>query len=324
MCPRWNFGYSALRSPRGRHDKKMNSILPLPPDTLTSAAPTASDAGHWPAHLHLQFARTLRGTRLTRKQHAGPLYVQRPFYPEGAELAHVYLLHPPGGLVSGDTLALRLQLENSAQVLATTPGAGRVYRARTDRRTQRQHNVLQLDAGTSLEWLPQESIIYPGAHAHLQTCVDMIEGARFSGWEITVLGLPASNEPLQDGSLLQQLEIRLQGRPVLRERLLLDDASRALATARIGLQGATVSGVFVSGPFSDAELRELALPELQKIKAEASRPALCGITRLGVFLVARYLGNCAQQARQLFTLYWQILRPLLLQRAACPPAIWIT
>lgn len=302
----------------------MNSILPDTLPAVASPESSTTDAGHWPAHLHLHFARTARGTRLLRKQQMGPLYVQRPFYPEGDELAHVYLLHPPGGLVSGDKLQVLLQLEQRAQALITTPGAGRVYRARADKRTQQQHNDLRLASGTSLEWLPQESIIYPGAHAHLQTAVELAVGAHFAGWEITAFGLPASNELLSSGSLLQQLSIVQQGRPLLRERLLLDDATRALATARIGLQGATVSGIFVSGPYSPEQSAEWPLPALQEIRAGTDRPALCGITRLGTFLVARYLGSCAHQARQLFTLYWQVLRPLLLQREACPPAIWMT
>lgn len=302
----------------------MNSILPNTLPATTPSGHDTPDAGHWPAHLHLHLAKTARGTRLMRKQQGGPLYVQRPFYPEGIDLAHVYLLHPPGGLVSGDTLRVQLHLREGAQVLVTTPGAGRVYRARHDKRSQQQHNELQVGTGSTLEWLPQESIIYPGAHAHLLTRVHLAQGSRFCGWEITALGLPASNEPLSNGSLLQLLEVLQQGHPLLRERLLLNDATRALASAAIGLRGATVSGVFVSGPYHAGQFPEWPLPALQDVKPGADRPALCSITRLGSFLVARYLGTCAQQARHLFTLYWQILRPLLLQRDACPPAIWMT
>ena len=56
----------------------------------------------WQAQLDLEY--TLRGnkTRLLRKQQRGPLTVQRSFYPEG-EICHNYILHPPGGVVGGDT-----------------------------------------------------------------------------------------------------------------------------------------------------------------------------------------------------------------------------
>lgn len=293
------------------------------PDALLKPARPDS-AGEWAASLELQFERTARGTRLMRKQQLGPLYVQRPFYPEGPELAHVYLLHPPGGLVSGDTLHTTLKVGEHAQVLCTTPGAGRLYRARSDRRPQQQINTLVLAAASTLEWLPQESIVFEGAHAKLQTAVELAESARFIGWEITALGLPASNALLTTGSLVQRLEINRQQRPLLREQLVLNDQTRELAMARIGLQQCTVSGLFVCGPFSKEQLQALALDSLQAVRADAERPALCGITRIGQFIVGRYLGSCAQQARLLFTNYWQQLRPLLLQRPASIPAIWAT
>ena len=291
---------------------------------LKPALPIPDGEGEWAAQLTLQFALTARGTRLLRKQQHGPLYVQRPFYPEGPELAHVYLLHPPGGLVSGDNLHNRLQLTAAAQVLCTTPGAGRLYRARSDQRCQQMTNTLQLAANTTLEWLPQESIVFEGAHAKLLTTVELAESARFIGWEITALGLPASSALLETGSLVQRLQVILAGQPLLREQLVLTEQTRALAKAQIGLQQQTVTGLFVCGPFTKTQIAALPLAELQAVAAEAGRPALCGITRLGQFLVGRYLGSCAQQARMMFTNYWQQLRPLLLQRPVCVPAIWAT
>src|SRR5690606_4537948 len=125
-----------------------------------SSSRTIAGGSHWHAYLKLAFSHGARGTRMTGCEHEGPLYVQRPFYPEGGDLAHVYLLHPPGGIVSGDCLHIALQLQNGSAVLCTTPGAGRVYRARADRRLQEQHNLLRVASGASLEWFPQETIIF--------------------------------------------------------------------------------------------------------------------------------------------------------------------
>jgi urease accessory protein len=293
-------------------------------DKLLKTAIPASTNGEWEALLRLDFARTERGTRLMRKQQLGPLYVQRPFYPEGAELAHVYLLHPPGGLVSGDTLELNINLRDLAQVLCTTPGAARVYRARSDQRPQKQINKLTVAAGCTLEWLPQENIIYSGAHAQLRTQVELEIGASFIGWEITALGLPASNAALTQGSLLQRLELRQAQRLLLREQLQLNDHTRALATATIGLRGAPVTGLMVCGPFSKEQLQQLPIEALRAISAEPERPALCGFTQLGSLVLVRYLGSCTQQARRLFMAFWTLLRPLLLARPASAPAIWST
>jgi urease accessory protein len=276
---------------------------------------------HWHAHLALHFRRTAAGTRLVHSQHEGPLYVQRPFYPEGKELAHVYLLHPPGGLVSGDRLQVGLDLAPETQVLCTTPGAGRLYRARSDKRLQEQLNILQVARDASLEWFPQETIVFPGAHAALETRVELTARARFTGWEIAVLGLPANAQRFDNGELRQRLRIDVAGRPAVLEHLWLDAAS-ALPSAACGLQGQMVSGVFVCGPFAATLPAEETMTALRAVAAAA--PGRCGVTRAGDFLVGRYLGNCAQEARRCFRAWWQVLRPLLLQRPSCTPAIWST
>lgn len=289
----------------------------------SGTAPEHSAAGsQWQASLALRFRQTARGCRLIASRHQGPLYVQRPFYPEGPELAHVYLLHPPGGLVSGDCLKTELQLEAGSQVLCTTPGAGRAYRARADQRLQEQHYALKLAPGASLEWFPQEMLMFPGAHASLQTTVDLEAGARFCGWEITVLGLPANGIEFSSGRLRQRLVVRVAGRPALLEQLVLDAAQPALYRAAAGLRAQPVNGIFVCGPFDAAQCAALDLAALQA--SSVALPSLCGITRVGAFVVGRFLGTCAQEARRCFLAWWTVLRPLLLQRPACLPAIWLT
>lgn len=67
-------------------------------------------------------------TRMGKTMHYGPLRVQRPFFPEGPDVLHMYLLHPPGGLVGGDYLAIQVSAIDQARVLVTTPSAGKLYR----------------------------------------------------------------------------------------------------------------------------------------------------------------------------------------------------
>ncbi|MCP5132350.1 MAG: urease accessory protein UreD [Gammaproteobacteria bacterium] len=59
-------------------------------------------------------------TVLGQCTHQGPLQVQRPFYPEGPEVCHVAILHPPGGVVGGDELRLDARIETGAHALLTT------------------------------------------------------------------------------------------------------------------------------------------------------------------------------------------------------------
>ncbi|WP_455200705.1 urease accessory protein UreD, partial [Kaarinaea lacus] len=82
----------------------------------------------WKAQLTLGFEKRNHRTVVANRKHVGPLVIQKPFYPEGAP-CHIYLLHPPGGLVGGDQLTLNVDLNKESHVLITTPGAAKFYRS---------------------------------------------------------------------------------------------------------------------------------------------------------------------------------------------------
>ena len=285
-------------------------------------------ASAWNAELSLQFGRTARGTVLQRADHQGPLYVQKAFYPEGPDLAQVYLLHPPGGLVSGDRLQITVKCCDDSHALQTTPGAGRVYRARPDRALQHQINILNVGYGSSIEWLPLETILYPDACTRLDTHVNLADDARFIGWEITSLGMPNQNLPFATGNLSQTLQITRNERILLRERLQIDDGSRALLNGSAGLRGNPVNGLMVAGPFAMPDkqttepLIDALIQQLRQIVDECD--ALAAVSLTGEFMTIRYLGNQTDQAMKLFIRCWQAIRPQLLGREACEPRIWAT
>jgi len=95
--------------------------------TMQPAAIATMQTG-WQAHLSLGFSRRGNQTVLAERRQYGPLTVQRPFYPEGMP-CHLYLLHPPGGVVGGDELDVQIKVEPEAHALLTTPGATKFYRS---------------------------------------------------------------------------------------------------------------------------------------------------------------------------------------------------
>lgn len=302
---------------------------PLPRAPVAARTPAEQKkASAWNAELFLQFGRTARGSVLQRADHKGPLYVQKAFYPEGPDLAQVYLLHPPGGMVSGDRLEISVNTDYDSHALLTTPGAGRVYRARPDRTLQHQINTLHLSAGSSIEWLPLETILYPDACTRLDTQVHLAENAHFIGWEVTSLGLPNRDLPFSSGNLSQTLQINRGERILLRERLQIDDDNRALLDGNAGLRGNPVTGLMVAGPFdlaADENIEHLIEPLIKKLRLHADDcGALAAVSLTGEFLTVRYLGEQTDQAMRLFIRCWHEIRPELLGRAACEPRIWAT
>jgi len=276
----------------------------------------------WQAELNLGLMRSDRGTVLRRCRHRGPLYVQKPFYPEGTDLAHLYLLHPPGGMVSGDDLRIAVKTESGARALITTPGAGRVYRARPDRSLQCQSIVLDVKAGTSIEWLPLENIIYPDACTNLTMDIYLAETSCFIAWDVTCFGLPASDERFDRGQVAQTLQVFQQGRLALREKLTLNPLQNALMDNRAGMGGYAVNGLLVAGPFPEAERISELLSRLIDICGRSDE--LAAVTLNGEFLQIRSLGSCSTRARQLLTDCWFHIRPILIGRDGCEPRIWAT
>lgn len=276
----------------------------------------------WPASLELKLRRGPRGTQLVRCAHEGPLYVQKTFHPEGPDTAHVYILHPPGGIVSGDALRIQVDVEREAAALITTPGAGRAYRAREDGRRQRQQQHFSVGPGARLEHLPQETILYPGAQADLHTRVELDDGARFIAWDLLCLGLPARGERFEYGAVRSCFEIRRRGRLCFRERLQLDAPSPDLLSGPLGWADQSVTGLLVAGPFDENPAG--LVDEIRELCEETKAAPLAGVTWVSNLVVVRCLAPRAEPARRLFSSIWLKIRPTLLGVAACPPRVWAT
>lgn len=93
---------------------------------------------------------------MARHEHNGPLRILQSLYPEGDAVCHNVLVHPPGGLVGGDTLNLQITAGGASHGLITTHGATRFYRSNGELALQRTHITLAGQA--RLEWLPLEAI----------------------------------------------------------------------------------------------------------------------------------------------------------------------
>jgi urease accessory protein len=266
----------------------------------------------WQARLDLEVSDRGGRSLVSRRRHRGPLLVQRPFYPEGSAVCHLYVLHPPGGLVGGDELVLDLAVKSSAAALVTTPAAGKVYR--TAAATARQSTALSVASGGRLEWLPQETILFEGAALESSLSVDLANDARFIGWDAVCFGRAAAGESFERGTYRQSLEIRRNGELLLAEPCAVH-AGSAVRRAAFGYMGCPQAATLVATP-AGAEDEDAVAALLEGARA--------GVTRLGDLLVVRVLGDDGGELRSLLHSTWSVLRPRVLGRPACPPRIWRT
>ena len=158
----------------------------------------------WHAQLDLDY-RVEQQRSVARHCHTGPLRVLQSLYPEGDAICHNVLVHPPGGLVGGDTLDISVTASGNAHGLITTPGATRFYRSAGELAVQRTHITLADCA--RLEWLPLEAICYNHCLAANHLTVNLAPKAEFMGWDVTALGLPSASRPFEQGSFLQHIEV---------------------------------------------------------------------------------------------------------------------
>lgn len=278
----------------------------------------------WKAELNLSFEeigfnKTARKTVLSSRSQSGPLTVQRPFYPED-DICHLYILHPPGGVVGGDELHINVELENEASVLITTPGATKFYRSvdlKAGGKLAYQIQTLLVEDGCTLEWFPQENIFFDETHTHLSTRIELEKSARFMGWEINCYGRPASKEYFESGRVMTALEIYRDKSPLLVDRLLVDGVEALQSPT--SLNGYPCFGTFLATHVT-SELLEKAREAIKDVGSEQC----VGITLIDDILIARCLGCYAEQISTTLKLIWSALRPEVLGREACHPRIWST
>ncbi len=264
----------------------------------------------WEAELQLGFARNAGKTLLTKRQHRGPLTVQRPFYPEQG-LCHVYILHPPGGVVGGDRLQIDIHAARQSQALITTPAAGKFYRS--DNQHAHQSVRLRVDDEASLEWLPQETIVYEGARIHSQVNLELTETSRFIGWEILALGRPAAKEGFDQGETLLNWRILRNAKPIYLEKMRLN----AIAfNARWGLNSLSTCGTLFACSATTTHL-----DAVRQLIANHPRR---GVTLIDDLLICRASDDKTQPVRDFFEAVRALIRKDIVQRDDYKPRIWAT
>jgi len=279
---------------------------------MNAPVPVTLFTPSWHAELELGYGRDGETTRPTLRRHKGPLRVQKHLYGEGPEVCQHIIVHPPGGIAGGDRLDIAATVGANAWAQLTSPGAAKWYRAKGP---AYQRLELKVGAGATLEWLPQETIVYCGAQAELSTRIELEGDARLCYWDMVALGRPASGERFNTGHFQAHLDIRRDGQLLWHERQRIrgDDG---LLDSPIGLAGQPVFATLLISGEIDADLLERCRMIPSLVRGDLSQ--------LPGLLVARCLASEALHARAWLIDLWRLLRPVLLGRTAVPPRIWST
>lgn len=183
-------------------------------------------------------------TRIRTLGQVGCLKLLFPRTDPSAALEAV-MVNISGGIAAGDQLSGRIACLPGSRLVVASQAAERCYRARAGENAARVDMSIRLDAGASLDWLPQETILFDGAVLERRLEVDMEADARFLGIESRVFGRAGSGETVNTLRLRDSMRIRRGGRLCFVDALKWDgDAAAALARPAIG-NGATLSAMIV-------------------------------------------------------------------------------
>jgi urease accessory protein len=274
----------------------------------------------WRARLELHYRRDGERT-LAASRHEGPLRVLKALYPEGDRTLHHVIVHPPAGIVGGDSLAIDAVLGEGCHALLTTPGATRWYRSAGPASTQQVS--LRLHRGARLEWLPLETIAYRGCRAEAGVRFALDPGAEMIGWELLALGLPASGAPFDHGCFTQHVE---QPGHWL-DHGVIDGSDRRLLDSPLGLAGRRVLATmwFGAGLPIEAARRE-ALEAAARGRLAAGTPAAEGgcTSPAATTIVVRVLADQVEAALAPLRAVHAAWRETGWSLAAQAPRVWAT
>ena len=257
--------------------------------------------------------------------------------PRGTALAHLYQREPcrvlfpdgepgdpplavfvtmSGGLTDGDRLRLQARVDAGATATATTQAAEKIYRAASNAAECTVEVALTVGADATLEWLPQETILFEKARLRRRTVADVAASGRLLACEMVVLGRVASGERFTSGLVLDAWRIRRDGKLVWADALRLDSA--APVAAGFGDATAVAMALYVAG---DAPRHvDAARAEIDAACAQSPR-LRAGTTVVNGLLLARFLGDPLSVRRGLVS-WLANMRPICLDLPPRLPRIW--
>jgi urease accessory protein len=272
----------------------------------------------WRADLKLDY--TLESQRtVVRYLHQGPLRILQSLYPEGDQICHNVLVHPPGGLVGGDTLDIQVTVAEGAHGLVSTPGATRFYKS--GGHPALQQVVAHLADNAKLEWLPLEAIAYNDCEATNRAIFNLAPSAELITWDVTALGLPSSDMAFTQGHFQQHLEIP----GVWLERGNIRGEDTRWLNSPLGLAGSKclASLVFASGSAIDSDRTTQALEAAREVMESHPLRLQAGITCVHPqVIVLRVMSPLVEPTMDLLKKVWAVWRHTLWALPSTPPRIW--
>ena len=257
--------------------------------------------------LRISFKRRGEATALDTLRQDGCLKARFPRVERGAWTEAV-TLNSSGGVAGGDRLATSVAAGPGARATIASQAAERFYRALPGSHAA-VANVVRVEAGAALEWLPQETILFDGCALRRTLRVELADDAAFLCVEGLVFGRAAMGETVRQADIADLIQVSRAGRLLMHDQIRLrGPVAELLAGNALAVGSCAVATLIHVAP--DAEGRLASLRDaLARFDADAS--AWDGM------LIARVVapdGACLREA---------VVAGLTVLRAGRPlPRVW--
>jgi len=221
--------------------------LPVGPRDYSAVQPRAIGA----ARLGV-LADALGVTRLAGLRQSGSMRLVFP-QTQRADIEAI-LVNTAGGITGGDQFDLEIGIGAGAALTLTTQAAERAYRAQCGE-VGRVATRLTVHAGASLNWLPQELILYNRCALRRTLDIKLAENARLVMVEPVVFGRAAMQEVLRDAVFQDRIRIFRDGKPLYLDGVdLHGDVAARLARPAVANGAGAVASVVMVAPEASARL----------------------------------------------------------------------
>jgi urease accessory protein len=223
-------------------------------------------------------------TRLTDLYQRDPCRVLFPD-PEPGDPPQAVLVTTSGGIAGGDVLKMAIEVGPGGHAIVATQAAEKIYRAALASDPCTIDVTLDVGEGATLDWLPQETIVFEGSRLKRRTVADVGAGGSLLACEMVVLGRAASGERFTGGLLLDAWSVCRAGKLAWTDTLRVEGETPTGAGFGVANALATVIGVWDEPQARFETAREL-LETADKVKA--------GVTLVNGVMVARLLGEATE------------------------------
>ncbi|TYC52615.1 urease accessory protein [Rhodobacterales bacterium] len=221
------------------------------------------------------------------------------------------MINTAGGLTGGDCLDFEIAADRGAHAIVTGQTAERAYRSSGG--SAKVTGCMRVDAGASLEWLPQETILFDGSSLGRTLTAEVAEDARLTMLESVVLGRKAMKETLNSVFFSDRWRVRRGGKLVFADDIRLDGRPETFLRGTATAAGRTAFATFADiSP--DAEDR---LPLARSLVETLASPGVdAAVSAWNNLLVARFVALDGRALRSALMTF------LTGYRSADLPRVW--